>query len=553
MSITPVLRLLAALIFCVLSITTAEGMGGRKRVLYISSYHPSFPSVFSQIEGVKQGLSQMGFKAEGISLDLEFMDTKRFTPESQILHFQTNLTRRLSLIKSYDVIIAADDAAFELAKREQAGLFQGSPVVFLSVNDRAAALEQNLNPHITGVVEGISVEANLKLIEKLYPDSGRIVIITDDTAPGKAARSAVIQQSMKLPKHQLQLLSLADRDYEEVFNHLALLPDDLPLLLLSAYRDKNGTASEFSDVLARIKLVFKGPIFVTQTHDLHHGVLGGVVVNHQHQGKAAGVLAGQILSGIKPTTLPVIDKSPNPLIIYFTEAKRLKLDPNAFSEDVTFINRPQSMLAQYRNIILISIAVGAAQTRIIIVLIFNTRRRQIAEQIAVEAQIDSEVTNKTKTEFLANMSHELRTPLNSVIGFSDVMLADRVGAINREKRDEYLSDIRESGLHLLDLLNNILDVSKIEMGKLVISEENINLQHALKLCHRMVAERAASNNTQLEQILPENCPDLRADPTRLKQSVLNLLSNAIKFSDGGSTVTTTTTLEDNGDLCIAVS
>lgn len=553
MSITPILRLLAALIFCVMSFTTAEGMGVRKRVLYISSYHPSFPSVFPQIAGVKRGLAEMGFKAKDISLDLEFMDTKRFAPESQLLHFQTNLTRRLALIKPYDMIIAADDAAFELATREQDGLFQNAPVVFLSVNNRAAALKQNLNPRITGVVEARSVDANLKLIAKLYPESGRIFVITDGTKLGNSARKEIIGNAASLPNHQLELFSLAERSYEELYAHLAALPEDIPLFLLSAYRDKDSTASEFSDVLARIKLTYKGPIFVTQTHGIHHGVLGGEVIDHNYQGQAAGVLAGQILSGTQPSTLPVIDKSPNPLTIDYSEAKRLKLNINAFPEDVTFVNRPLSVLEQYQNFILISLGVGAAQTGIIILLIFNTRRRRAAEQAAIDSQIDSEVANKTKTEFLANMSHELRTPLNSVIGFSDVMLADRVGAISREKRDEYLSDIRESGLHLLDLLNNILDVAKIEMGKLTITDEEINLEHTLKLCHRMVAERAASNNTRLELALPEDCPNLRADPTRLKQSVLNLLSNSIKFSDGGGTVTTTAIMDGNGDLRISIN
>jgi signal transduction histidine kinase len=548
-SITPVLRLLAALIFCVMSFATAEGMGVRKRVLYISSYHPSFPSVFPQIAGVKRGLAEMGFKAKDISLDLEFMDTKRFAPESQL----TNLTRRLALIEPYDVIIAADDAAFELAIREQAGLFQNAPVVFLGVNNRAAALAQNTNPRITGVIEARSVEANLKLITKLYPESRRIFVITDGTGPGKSARKETIRQSVALPRHQLELFSLAERSYEELYAHLAALPADIPLFLLSAYRDKNNVANEFGDVLARIKLAYNGPIFVTQSHGIGHGVLGGEVIDHNYQGQAAGVFAGQVLSGIQPSTLPVIDKSPNPLTIDYNEAKRLKLNINAFPKDATFVNRPLSVLEEHRNIFLILLGVGAAQTGIIILLILNTRRRRAAEQAAIDAQIDSEVANKTKTEFLANMSHELRTPLNSVIGFSDVMLADRVGAISREKRDEYLSDIRESGLHLLDLLNNILDVAKIEMGKLAITDEEINLKYTLKLCHRMVAERAATNNTRLELALPEDCPNLRADPTRLKQSVLNLLSNAIKFSDGGGTVTTTAIMDDNGDLNISVN
>ena len=211
-----------------------------------------------------------------------------------------------------------------------------------------------------------------------------------------------------------------------------------------------------------------------------------------------------------------------------------------------------SYLIENRGIILVVNAVVFGQALAILLLVRSARRRRIAEKAAIEARRDAEIANKAKTEFLANMSHELRTPLNSVIGFAEVLIADRVGAIEKGKRAEYLSDIRESGQHLLELLNNILDVAKIEMGKLQIVEAEIDVAHVLRLSQRLVTERAAANNTRIELSLPESLPHLRADGTRLKQSVLNLLSNAVKFSEGGGTVWIGATVIDDGSMAIAV-
>lgn len=524
----------------------------RKRVLFLSSYHPAFPTFFSQIDGVRAGLTEAGFAEDDFTLDLEFMDTKRFGETTQVPRFATYLGHRVAQLEPYDVVLAADDAAFRLATERQESMLRGSPVVFLGVNDVRAAEDQDNNPKVTGVIERTSVGATLQLIEYLYPLSGRVVVVSDATYIGELARRDIGAAKGLLKRLQVESYSLAEHTYGAFMNHLKTLGRDTPVLLLSVYRDKDGTTNEFGAVLRRIKQVYDGGLFVTQRHGLAFGALGGEVVDHYRQGLVAGRLAARILAGEPAAALPVVSQSPNVMLANYKEARRLGFQERDFPRGTQFIDRDISVFVRHGDLILMAVAIGIVQTGIIVMLFLNVRHRRAAESAANQARIEAEIANKAKTEFLANMSHELRTPLNSVIGFSDVLLADRVGAIDGEKRKEYLSDIRESGIYLLNLLNSILDVSKIEMGRLDIAEADVDVGQILNLCHRLVAERAAAAGLQLSLHIADDLPGLRADPTRLKQSVLNLLSNAIKFSDPGGSVRTSAAMDADGCMRISV-
>jgi signal transduction histidine kinase/ActR/RegA family two-component response regulator len=145
-----------------------------------------------------------------------------------------------------------------------------------------------------------------------------------------------------------------------------------------------------------------------------------------------------------------------------------------------------------------------------------------------------EIASHHKSEFLASMSHELRTPLNAVIGFSEVLLDRMFGEIN-ERQDEYLRDIWNSGRHLLELLNEILDLSKVEAGQMVLEPSTFSVGSALEYCLAMVRERAASHAITVTVEIADDVGTIEADELRFKQVVLNLLSNAVKFTpDGGS-------------------
>jgi two-component system, NtrC family, sensor kinase len=146
-----------------------------------------------------------------------------------------------------------------------------------------------------------------------------------------------------------------------------------------------------------------------------------------------------------------------------------------------------------------------------------------------------ETASRHKSEFLANMSHELRTPLNAIIGFSEVLMQHMFGALN-PKQDEYLRDIYDSGRHLLSLINDILDLSKIEAGRMELELTDFDLPTAIDSALTLVRERATRRGVALQEILDERVGPVRADERKVRQVVLNLLSNAIKFTPEGGRI-----------------
>ncbi|MFD2204802.1 sensor histidine kinase [Kiloniella antarctica] len=147
-----------------------------------------------------------------------------------------------------------------------------------------------------------------------------------------------------------------------------------------------------------------------------------------------------------------------------------------------------------------------------------------------------EAANRAKTYFLANMSHELRTPLNAILGFSEMIKYEMLGKIDEPRYREYADDIYSSGTLLLDIINDILDMSKIEAGELNLQNEVVDLQEITASCFKIMNGRAERNRITLKSNITPDCPYLYGDNTRLRQLLLNLLSNSVKFTPEGGEV-----------------
>ena len=180
------------------------------------------------------------------------------------------------------------------------------------------------------------------------------------------------------------------------------------------------------------------------------------------------------------------------------------------------------------------------------------QRLKASERRMHESKIHAEAANASKSEFLARMSHELRTPLNAVIGFSDILMNERFGPLGADKYREYAEDIHVSGQHLLELITDLLDLSKIEAGKFELHEQTVNLGEAIRASMRLVRERADAAGLNLNAWIPDNMPLVRVDGRTFRQIVLNLLSNAIKFTPEGGSITVTAGPGADGGVAVSV-
>ena len=181
-----------------------------------------------------------------------------------------------------------------------------------------------------------------------------------------------------------------------------------------------------------------------------------------------------------------------------------------------------------------------------------TLRKQMEMTLRV-AKEQADAANHAKSSFLANMSHELRTPLNAIIGFSELMQNETFGPLGQPKYIEYLGDIHLSARHLLEIINEVLDMSKIEAGRVELDEDIFDVGQLMQAVARMMDSRAFSGGIKIVQDIQSDLPPLFADPRLMRQVLINLAGNAVKFSNTGGTIHMRANMQPDGCMRIVVA
>jgi PAS domain S-box-containing protein len=634
------------------------------RILYIASYHPTFHSFEHQYRGLIEGLAERGLNRSQYVLDVEFLDSKRFPVAERVRHFAQDLSRKLAVTGAYDLVVTADDNALRFSLNNHDTLLSGAPIVFLGVNNLKFARQQDENPRVTGVVEHQSTFETLGLIHSLFPTATMLHVTINPGTPTGRANSVIAEQAMAArPELSPIWYRLDQMTYDEFFAVIARVPNGQPILLNSIFRDSGGATMSANEFIGRLRSVYRGPIFMTQSHSIGKGVLGGVVVSHEEQGRSAAALAARILAGENPASIPVVKNSPNVMLLDHGELTRFSVLSSRIPASARIVNQPRNIFTDYGYWAVAGLAVGVFQLALIIVLVHSRAQRRRAEDgladsearfraffdnsplsmyvkdrehritlvnreyldlhqtteddvlgnvtlakqpednrrklgsaddrvvqtgeavqeplwmdtkrdgrrcyiiqkfpifdangnIAgvggintdiseiedrerklVEAKAEAETAmqqalaaNRTKSEFVANMSHEIRTPLNGVLGAADILSG---GSLNEEQR-EFVEMIRDSGTSLLGLLNDILDLSKIEAGQLEIENTEFYLRDVFRSTESLWRGRASEKGLKLTFECEIGEKDgFRGDPHRLRQVLNNLVGNALKFTDEG--------------------
>jgi two-component system cell cycle sensor histidine kinase PleC len=182
-----------------------------------------------------------------------------------------------------------------------------------------------------------------------------------------------------------------------------------------------------------------------------------------------------------------------------------------------------------------------------------SRELEEARDEALRKRAEAETANASKTSFLANMSHELRTPLNAILGFSEIIARECIGPIGSPRYKEYAGDIHTSGSHLLSLINDLLDVAKIEAGRMEIEPQMIETARALDRAVKFVGPKARERNQSLTITVDDAAAVLFADERALKQIVINLLTNSVKFTRNGGRIDVAARRNADGDFELTVT
>jgi len=377
-----------------------QGWSTTKQVLVINSYDPGFPT----FERYAKGLNEV-FGTEDVKVAMAYMDSKMFIGEDNILSFKERLKYKISSLNSLDLIITVDDNALNFAISNQDEMFPNIPIVFWGINNVEFGIEQNKRQGITGIVEDVSMQANLELMLSLFPETENIYAISDITFTAKQDLRKFEKLRPKFPEVELKVISLEENSYAQLATKLQQLkPTDL-VLLISIYHDTAGASKKFEEGLQFLNENMDCPIFHLWEHGIGQGIFGGKVISHYEQARLAGRIGLEILEGKDINSIPVIDPDNFKFYMFdYNQINKFGINKSQLPEGSIIINKAPNLWETNWKIVLLVIIIVALQTLLIFVLVLMYRFRKKTLKL-VSAQ-------KEKYQLLAENTEDVIWTMN---------------------------------------------------------------------------------------------------------------------------------------------
>lgn len=521
---------------------------GKKAVLILSGVQYGLPTSDLVVGGAVTALQQRGVSVNDIYV--EHLDLIRKGEPEQCAALAALLQNKLANVDLGLVIVANRIALHFLAGEGRNLLPPGVPVLTALSYD-PAAVWHDTRPPILNVVARPDVPGTLRYGLDLFPGTRRLVTmgdVGDDRAPiHPLVLKAQADQSVKLDIEDTDELT-----YEDMLERIVSLPPDALVLMGAYFKDRTGRSFVPVEVAAEIARRAKVPVLGLFDTHIRLGLTGGSVVMTSEVGHRIGEIGADLLRGVATVAPGFAERalSAQPLFDW-VQVKRWGGDPARLPADTLFLNQPRTLWSEYREVVIVSgIAIVLLSVLVFALAIENRRRRRVeqalvdqqrgleikvAERTAqlTEATHKAEAASLAKSAFLANMSHEIRTPMNAIIGMTYLALKNDPDRTQRN----YLQKVHSAARHLLGVINDILDYSKIEAGKLELEQSEFDLNELLDNIASQLGEKIASKELELIfDIAPDLPPTLVGDSLRLSQVFLNLGSNAVKFTEKGEIV-----------------
>lgn len=349
----------------------------KKNVLFISSYTESFMTVPGQIRGL-----QNAFKNQSINLDVEYMDTKRFSSNENITNFYISLKYKLVNGIKYDAVIVGDDAALQFAMDYQEELFVQIPIVFFGINDKERARKAAENPYMTGSIEETSLFDNIEIAKRLNPQATKVAAIVDSTLTGQGDQKQFESAMTSFLDMEAYILNVSDYTFEEFSKILDKIDENTILLFLSMNQDNVNQYMEMDEQYQLIKDNTNVPVYRASIGGVGEGLLGGKMISYEAFGEMAADMVLNVFSGTPIQSIPMIEKTPYYYFFDYNIIKKYGMNEELIPKEAILLNKSINPLKGYMKYIIAGTIAIAFLSFIAIVLIAdNMKRRKIQRKL----------------------------------------------------------------------------------------------------------------------------------------------------------------------------